>query len=161
MFSDPQFWVAVSFFLFLLAIFNPVRKMLNSSLDSQIYEIKNKIEDAENIKNEAQITLSELKKREAKVEKEIEELKLRSDEKISQLKDISSKKLSEQIEKRKLLAENRIDQFLRDINLSIKNYITNAAIEATTHVLNNNLSSEKKSELINDSIKDLNTVLKN
>ena len=65
MFSDPQFWVAVSFFLFLLAIFNPVRKMLNSSLDSQIYEIKNKIEDAENIKNEAQITLSELKKREA------------------------------------------------------------------------------------------------
>ena len=54
MFSDPQFWVAVSFVLFIAAIFNPVRKILISSLDSQIKEIKFKIEEAENLKNEAQ-----------------------------------------------------------------------------------------------------------
>ena len=48
MFSDPQFWVAVSFILFIAAIFNPVRKMLVSSLDAQISEIKTKIEEAEN-----------------------------------------------------------------------------------------------------------------
>ena len=53
MFSDPQFWVAVSFILFIAAIFNPVRKMLVSSLDAQISEIKTKIEEAENLKNEA------------------------------------------------------------------------------------------------------------
>ena len=64
MFSDPQFWVAVSFILFIAAIFNPVRKMLVSSLDAQISEIKTKIEEAENLKNEAKKTLSELKKRE-------------------------------------------------------------------------------------------------
>ena len=40
MFSDPQFWVAVSFILFIAAIFNPVKKMLISSLDTQINEIK-------------------------------------------------------------------------------------------------------------------------
>ena len=44
MFSDPQFWVAVSFILFIAAIFNPVRKILTSSLDGQINEIKNKID---------------------------------------------------------------------------------------------------------------------
>ena len=27
MFSDPQFWVAIAFFLFVLAVFNPVRKI--------------------------------------------------------------------------------------------------------------------------------------
>ena len=54
MFSDPQFWVAVSFFLFIIAIFNPVRKVLISSLDTQINEIKNQIKEAEDIKNEAQ-----------------------------------------------------------------------------------------------------------
>ena len=51
MFSDPQFWVAVSFFLFIAVIFNPVRKILISSLDSQISEIKSKISEAENLKN--------------------------------------------------------------------------------------------------------------
>ena len=161
MFTDPQFWVAVSFFLFILAIFNPVRKILITSLDSQIAEIKNRIYEAENIKNEAQNTLSELKKREAQVGKEIKELMLNSEQKISQLKDLSSKKLNEQIEKRKLLTENKIDQFVRETNLSIKNYISNAAIEATIQILNNNLSNEKKSDLINDSIKELNNVLKN
>ena len=60
MFSDPQFWVAVSFILFIAAIFNPVRKILTSSLDAQIKDIKNKIDEVENLKNEAQKALDEL-----------------------------------------------------------------------------------------------------
>ena len=64
MFSDPQFWVAVSFILFIAVIFNPVRKILTSSLDAQIKDIKNKIDEVENLKNEAQKALDELKDRE-------------------------------------------------------------------------------------------------
>ena len=62
MFSDPQFWVAVAFFAFIAAIFNPVRKILTSNLDAQIKDIRNKIDEAENLKNETQKTLSEIKK---------------------------------------------------------------------------------------------------
>ena len=161
MFSDPQFWVAVSFILFIAAIFNPVRKMLVSSLDAQISEIKTKIEEAENLKNEAQKTLSELKKREAEVEKEIEKFKTDAENKISELKNLSSIKLSDQIEKKKILADNRIEQLLRDTNQNIKSYIADIAIEAITDILKTSLSKDKKAELINDSINDLNRVLKN
>ena len=160
MFSDPQFWVAVSFFLFILAIFNPVRKILKSSLDSQISEIKKNIEETENLKNEAHKTLTELETRKNEVQKEIKELKISTENKISELKESYSKKLTDQIEKRKVLAESKIEQFIRETNISIKNFISNSAIEATTSILNNNLSSEKKSDLINDSIKELNSVLK-
>ena len=161
MFSDPQFWVAVSFILFIAAIFNPVRKMLVSSLDAQISEIKTKIEEAENLKNEAQKTLSELKKREVEVEKEIEKFKIDAENKISELKNLSSIKLSDQIEKKKILADNRIEQLLRDTNQNIKSYIADIAIEAITDILKTSLSKDKKAELINDSINDLNRVLKN
>ncbi len=161
MFSDPQFWVAVSFFLFIAAIFNPVRKTLISSLDNQINDIKNKITESENIKEVAQKTLSELKIRESEVVKEINDLKDSSDKKIIQLKEISQKKLSEQIEKRKILANNKIEQLIRDTNFSIKEYISNVAIETTTDLLRNNLSTDKKSDLIDDSIKELNSVIKN
>ena len=160
MFSDPQFWVAVSFFLFILAIFNPVRKILKSSLDSQISEIKKNIEETENLKNEAHKTLTELETRKNEVQKEIKDLKLSTENKISELKESYSKKLADQIEKRKVLAESKIEQFVRETNISVKNFISNSAIEATTRILNNNLSSEKKSDLINDSIKELNSVLK-
>ena len=161
MFSDPQFWVAVSFILFIAAIFNPVRKILTSSLDAQISDIKNKIDEVENIKNEAQKALDELKDRETKVEKEIENLKLESEKRIADLKNISTKKLMDQIEKRKVLAENKIDQLIRDTNNSLKNYISSVSIEATRNILLQNLSKDKKSELIEESITEFNSVLKN
>ena len=122
MFSDPQFWVAVSFILFIAAIFNPVRKILTSSLDAQIKDIKNKIDEVENLKTEAQKALDELRERESKVEKEIQNLKLESEKRIAELKDISATKLTDQIEKRKILAENKIEQLLAMYNLfSLKN----------------------------------------
>ena len=161
MFSDPQFWVAVSFVLFIAAIFNPVRKILTSSLDAQIDDIKNKIVEAENIKHEAQKALNQLKDRENKVEKEIENLKLESEKRIADLKDISTSKLAHQIEKRKVLAENKIEQLVRDTNNSIKNYISSVAIEATRNILLQNLNKDKKSDLIEESIMEFNSVLKN
>ena len=161
MFSDPQFWVAVSFILFIVGIFNPVRKILTSSLDGQINEIKNKIDESENIKNEAQKTLSELKKREQEVEIEIKILSDNAAIKIVELEEQSKQTLKDQIEKRKILAENKIDQLVRDANLSIKNYISSTAINTTIHILNNNLTDEKKSSLISESIKEMNSVLKN
>ena len=161
MFSDPQFWVAISFILFIGVIFNPVRKILKSSLDAQIKDIKNKIDEVEKIKIEAQKALNELKDRESRVEKEIENLKLESEKRILNLKDISTSKLSDQIEKRKILAENKIEQLVRDTNNSIKNYISIVAIEATRNILLQKLSKEKKSDLIEESITEFNSVLKN
>ena len=161
MFSDPQFWVAVSFFLFIAAIFNPVRKVLTSNLDTQINEIKSKIDDAEKLKMDAERTLSELKQRQLEVENEINKLKIESDKKIDELKNLSSKKLTEQIEKKKLLADSKIQQLIRDTNIGIKNYITNVAVETAVTILQQNLSNEKKSELIDKSVNDFESILKN
>ena len=161
MFSDPQFWVAVSFILFIAAIFNPVRKVLKSSLDTQIKDIKDKVDEVEGLKNQAQKALDELRERETKVEKEIKILNLDSEKKIAELKDIYSSKLTDQIEKRKILAENKIEQLLRDTNNSIKNYISSVAIEAARNILLQNLSKDKKSTLIEESITEFNSVLKN
>ena len=160
MFSDPQFWVAVSFVLFIAAIFNPVRKTMTYSLDAQIKDIKNKIDEVENIKNEAQKTLDELKERESKVEKEIYNLKIESEKKISQLKELSASKLTEQIKKREVLAENKIEQLLRDTNIYIKDYISAVAIETTKGYLLDNLSKDKKSDLVEESIEELKAVIK-
>ena len=34
MFADPQFWVAIAFVIFIAVIFNPIRKILGSTLDN-------------------------------------------------------------------------------------------------------------------------------
>ena len=102
-----------------------------------------------------------MKEREVNVEDEINKLKLSSNKRINELKNLSSTKLDEQINKRKFLAETKIEQITRDANLTIKNYIADSVIEVTTSVLKNNLSDNKKTVLVDESIAEMKSLLKN
>jgi len=161
MLSDPQFWVAIAFIIFLLAIFNPIRKILVSSLDSKIEEIKNSIEEGENIKSETQVTLSDIKKRQNNVQLEVETIHSDAKEKIQILESQAQEKLNEQMNKRELLSTTKIAQMTRDANTSIQQHITQTSIEAAVSLLEKKLNKDEKQNLINQSIKDLGTVLKN
>jgi len=161
MFSDPQFWVLVAFIIFIAAVFLPVRKILTTNLDSKIKEIKDSIDQAEKLKNEAQKTLSELKKRQNEVKQEIELINNETKDKISLIEENASNKLKQQIEKRKLGASVKIDQMKRDANNEIKNYITQTSIATVSELLEEKLSKKDQQNLINDSINELSSSLKN
>ena len=68
MFSDPQFWVFIAFIIFIGVMIKPVRKILSINLGDKIQEIKDSIDQAEKIKNEAQQTLSKIQKRQNEIE---------------------------------------------------------------------------------------------
>ena len=161
MFSDPQFWVAVAFFAFIAAVFNPVRKILTTSLDSQIKNIKDKIDEAENLKNETQVTLSEIKKRQNDVKAEIENIRKEAENKVRQLEEQNETKLKDQVAKRQVLAEAKIDQLTRDTKNVIQSQITSTAISATISILQQKLNTEEQEKLINSSIQELSLTLKN
>ena len=161
MFVDPQFWVAVAFFIFVAAIFNPIRKILTSNLDTQIKQIKVSIDEAENLKNEAKITLSEIEQRQSEVQKEIELIHKDAKNKIIKIEEATKQKLNVQIQKRKVLASAKIDQLIRDANSEIQQHITSTAIETTITLLQKKLDLNEKKNLINVSINELNSVLKN
>ena len=161
MFSDPQFWVAVAFFAFIAAVFKPIRKILTTNLDEQIKDIKNKIQEAENLKNETQITLSEIKKRQNDIQDEIKEIHSEAESKIKQLEQLAENKLKDQIMKRQVLAETKIDQLTRDANNFIQSHITSTAIAATISILKEKLNTEEQQNLINKSIQELGSTLKN
>jgi F-type H+-transporting ATPase subunit b len=161
MFSDPQFWVAVAFVAFIAAVFNPVRKMLTTNLDAQIKDIKDKIEEAENLKNETQVTLSEIKQRQNDVKSEIQAIQKEAESKVKLIEQLAEDKLKDQISKRQVLAEAKIDQLTRDANNLIQSHITSTAIEATIAILQQKLNTEEQQKLINTSIQELGSALKN
>ena len=161
MFSDPQFWVAVAFVAFIAAIFNPVRKILTSSLDAQIKDIKNKIDEAENLKNETQTTLSEIKKRQNDVQIEIQDIHKDAEKKVKQLEVNAEAKLKDQVAKRQILAEAKIDQLTRDANNLIQSHISSTAIAATISILQQKLDNQEQQKLIDKSIEELGSALKN
>ena len=161
MFSDPQFWVAIAFFAFIAAVFNPVRKILTTNLDVQIKDIKDKIEEAENLKNETQITLSEVKKRQNDVQIEIQDIHKEAEKKVKQLEENAESKLKDQIAKRQVLAEAKIDQLTRDANNIIQSHISSTVIAATIAILKQKLNKQEQQKLIDKSIEELGSALKN
>jgi|TARA_B110000116_G_C16742190_1_gene539106 F-type H+-transporting ATPase subunit b len=161
MFSDPQFWVAIAFIIFIIAIFNPIRKILNSSLDNKINEIKESIKEAEDLKKDTESILNEIIKRQNAVELEIKEIHSNSKDRIKILESQAQIKLSEQISKRELSAKAKIEQMVRDTNLLIQKHISETAINATVTILEKKLNGDEKQNLINESIKELESVLKN
>ena len=161
MFSDPQFWVAVAFVAFIAAVFNPVRKILTTSLDAQIKDIKDKIEEAENLKNETQVSLSEIKQRQNDVQSEIQTILKEAENKVKQIEQLAEDKLKDQIAKRQILAEAKIEQLTRDANNLIQTHITSSAIDATISILEQKLNYDEQQKLIDMSIQELGSALKN
>ena len=161
MFSDPQFWVAVAFVAFIAAVFNPVRKILTTSLDAKIKDIKDKIEEAENLKNETQVSLSEIKQRQNDVQSEIQTILKEAENKVKQIEQLAENKLKDQIAKRQVLAEVKIEQLTRDANNLIQTHITSSAIDATIAILQQKLNNDEQQKLIDTSIQELGSALKN
>jgi len=161
MFSDPQFWVAVAFFAFIAAVFNPIRKIMTTNLDTQIKNIKDKINEAENLKNETQIMLSEIKKRQKDVQDEIQLINEDTEKKVIQMEEVAEKKLKDQIQKKQVLAESKIDQLTRDANSVIQKHISSTAIAATISILQQKLNSKEQQKIIDKSIQELGPALKN
>ena len=161
MFNDPQFWVFIAFIIFIGAIFKPVRKMLSTGLDSKIQEIKDSIDQAEKVKNDSQITLSDIKKRQNEVKETISLMNKETKDKIAIIEANARAKLKEQINKRNQLAKAKIEQITRDANIQIQQHIVKYAINTTIKILEKKLDKFEKQILIDQSIKELNSTLEN
>ena len=124
-------------------------------------KLKNKIDEAENLKNETQTTLSEIKKRQNDVQIEIQDIHKDAEKKVRQLEENAEAKLKDQIAKRQVLAEAKIDQLTRDANNLIQTHISSTAIAATISILQQKLNNQEQQKLIDKSIEELGSALKN
>ena len=113
------------------------------------------------LKKETQITLSNIKKRQNDLQKEIKKIHSNAKEKIQILESHAKEKLNEQTSKREILSKVKIEQMTRDANLFIKQHITQISVEAAVTLLEKKLNQNEKQNLINQSIKELGSVIKN
>jgi F-type H+-transporting ATPase subunit b len=83
MIIDATFWVAISFFIFIgLLIYFKIPEKIQKILDENINNIRNQINDAENLKEEAKDILSDHEKKISNSKREIKILLDKANEKI-------------------------------------------------------------------------------
>ena len=92
---------------------------------------------------------------------EIQDIHKDAEKKVKQLQENAEAKLQDQIAKRQILAEAKIDQLTRDANTLIQSHISSTAIAATISILQQKLNNQEQQKLIDKSIEELGSALKN
>ena len=159
---DATFWVAVSFLIFVGVIFYfKVPQKIDDSLNESIKKIKESLDDAEKLKDEAKNILSEY---DSKVSKSKEEIKnLISSAKNQAEKNIikTNEDFHKIIENRKKSAEEKIRQMKIQAIKDVKNSSVDIAIGSVEKIIKNSIDKKKLDKIYISSIEEAKKILKN
>ena len=158
---DATFWVMVSFFIFIaLLVYFKIPQKIKITLDENISNIKNQIDDADKLKEEAKNILTEHEK---KISNSKAEVKLMIDKAIEEAeKNVlkTNQNFHNLMENRKKNVEEKIIQLKNQAIRDIKNASIKIAIESVEKLLRNSLDKSKLDKIYASSIEETKLALK-
>ena len=108
---DSSFFVAISFLIFVvLVIYMGLPRMIISALDKRSEDIQEELDEARNLREEAQKILAKEKKNLDKAEEESKNLIEKAKQQVDELTKKAEETLKEDIERKKKIAELKIEQ---------------------------------------------------
>ncbi len=145
-FFDENFWVAVSFIVFLYFAYKPVRKAIINSLDARINDIKEKLAQTEKLKAEAKSLLEEVQKEMENFESYKQQLLDKAKISTDNLIEKRTKELEIALTRKSNSATSLIENEKSKISEELKNEFTDTVINIVRNYLieskNNSVSDE-------------------
>ena len=161
MILDSAFWVAISFIIFLgILVYLKIPEKNKLLLNESIENIKNQINEAEKLKEDAKNILTDNESKISKSKTEVANMI----NKASELAEKNIIKKNEEfhnlMESRKKNAEERIKQLKNQAIKDIKNASVKIAIESVEKLLKNSLDKSKLDKIYASSIEETKIALK-
>jgi F-type H+-transporting ATPase subunit b len=158
---DATFWVMVSFFLFIgLLIYFQIPQKIKSTLDENIGGIKNQIDEADKLKEDAKNILTEHEKKISNSKAEVKLMISKANEETERNVIKTNQNFHNLMESRKKNAEERIKQLKNQALKDIKNTSVKIAIESVEKLLKNSLDHSKLDKIYSSSIEETKLALK-
>ncbi len=151
----PEFWVAVSFVIFIALAAKPVWGIVTKALDKDIDAIRNQLDEAARLREEAQDLLSSYKRKLAEAQKEAEGIVSDARDEAQRLRAKMTEDLEASLVRREQLAMNRISQAEAEATAEVRAMASDVALRAARRIISDNVSGEKADELIDKAITDL------
>ena len=138
---DSSFFVAISFLIFVVLVINMgLPRMIISALDKRSEDIQEELDEARNLREEAQKILAKEKKNLDKAEEESKNLIEKAKQQVDELTKKAEEPLKEDIERKKKIAELKIEQAETEALNDVKARGANLSFEITKNYLSKNLS---------------------
>ena len=161
MILDATFWVTISFFIFLgILIYFKIPQKIKNLLDQNILTIKNQINEAEKLKEDAKNILIEHEKKISNSKNEVKEMINKANEEAEKNIVRVNEEFHNLMENRKKNAEERIRQLKNQAEKDIKNASVKIAIESVEKLIKNSLDKSKLDKIYASSIEETKLALK-
>ena len=158
---DATFWVMISFFVFIgLLIYFKIPQKIRTTLDDNINNIKNQINEADKLKEDAKNILTEYEKKISNSKSEVKQLISKASEEAEKNVIKTNQNFHNLMEARKKNAEERIKQLKNQALKDIKNTSVKIAIESVEKLIKNSLDKSKLDKIYNSSLEETKLALK-
>ena len=158
---DATFWVMISFFLFVgLLIYFQIPQKIKKTLEENILNIKNQIDEADKLKDEAKNILTEHEKKISNSKTEMKSMITKASEEAEKNIIKTNQDFHNLMENKKRNAEERIRQLKNQALKDIKNTSVKIAMESVEKLLKNSLDKSKLDKIYMSSIEETKLALK-
>ncbi len=158
---DATFWVMISFFAFIgLLIYLKIPQKIKNVLDTNISNIKNQIDEADKLKEDAKNILTEHEKKISNSKSEVKKMISKASDEAEKNVIKTNQDFHNLMETRKKNAEERIKQFKNQALKDIKNASVKIAIESVEKLIKNSMDKSKLDKIYSSSIEETKLALK-
>ncbi len=152
LFADPEFWVLVAFVVLIAALWKPAKRILIGSLDDRATRIREELEAARNLHEQAERLLAGYQLNLSKGAEEAAAIIAHAKTEAERLAAQSAHDLEEMLRRRHRLAEERIAQEEAKALAEIRAVTVDVAISAARQVIATELDERRGGALIDTAI---------
>ena len=153
---DATFWVGAAFVLFVgILVYLKVPGMLTGALDERAKKISDDLDQARELREEAQVLLATYQRKQRDALKEAEEIIAHAKEEAMREAEQAEKKLEEAIARRQQAALNKIALAEAQAENEVRDTAVEIAIAAATAVVTQQVRGDRADALVDTAIQDL------
>jgi F-type H+-transporting ATPase subunit b len=146
---EPEFWVAVSFFLFLgVVTYFGAHKKIASALDARAASIAKELEEARHLREEAEKVLADYRSKQGEIEHEVKEIIRLAATEAEVFAAETRRSVHEHFERRIKLAEDKIARAETEALREVRSAAADAAVAAAQTVIAEKLTPEVANKLV-------------
>jgi F-type H+-transporting ATPase subunit b len=153
--TNPELWVVVGFFIFLAYVGPKVWKMIVTGLDQRSIRIKGQLDEAQKLRDEAQALLNEYQRRQKEAAQEAEAIVSAARESAAHHTKDAMAALEASMARREKQALEKIAQAEAHATAEVRREAVEVATAATRKLLQQALTDDRATALVDQSIKEL------
>jgi len=156
MFYTPEFWVAVSFLVFVgILVKMGVPALVTKALDDRADTVRKELDQARRLREEAQDLLADYQRKQRAADDEAKAIIEEARREAEAMKAESARTLKEQLERRTRLAEDKIARAEAQAVSEVRAAAVDVAMSTAERLIAEKLAADGGADLLSRSIRDL------